>query len=264
MELSRPEISRIRPKQPPGVPNITLSKEMPSPGKPWGRETASQPELLYDLGIMKFKPITNKSVAFVYSAHFDSRKDRPQILLVGLGPMSDDVHFLDGTLCDVSLSAELADIRVPLKVHFRISTFIPWEGQCYDSYLFTCDIGLRLDSPPKQITIANNELSLSPVFNIQAGTVRKFKFAVCIEPLVHGFDDSQAIKEFVANNMALGAEHFYFYNTTGGDKVKDILRTLEKRGLATVYQWPLGNLVSDTADAQITRPPEAQHLYMFC
>lgn len=67
------------------------------------------------------------------------------------------------------------------------------------------------------------------------------QFTVCVPPLF-GTVLERRILDFVEMSRALGAEHFVFYLTpdlqaTGQTALINLLKSYERRGLATVFQW---------------------------
>lgn len=189
-----------------------------------------------------FHPVGRPDV-LVYSAHYDATIGTVKV--VGLGPMADNSSFLDDLMCIVFDRSGINE-TVPLESYYHISTFSPWEGQTLDSYLYQCKS--RFHNPALTVLSSSRDNSHSVQLPldlrlIPSGNGFQYTFAVCVEPIVKSFNDTYAIRHYIAANTMYGAEHFYFYLTDASPKVEVLLQRLE---MVTVYKWRLGDLLKQT------------------
>ncbi|XP_067936610.1 uncharacterized protein [Watersipora subatra] len=186
-----------------------------------------------------FHSLDVESTYLVYSAHYDVVQSK--IKLVGFGPMNDNHEHLDSLTCTVKNDANTAELS-NIFVYYRISTFYPWEGQTYDSYIYACNTNL---TAPTSVTIQSKiNKSLLVKFPVAIKTMTHiYRFAVCVEPLFNDYDDLDSIKHFMAANSLFGAEHFYFYALSASERV---IKLLESLSMTTVYQWRLESLAAKT------------------
>lgn len=64
-------------------------------------------------------------------------------------------------------------------------------------------------------------------------------FTVCVSPLHSKFSKAYQLVEMVEVSLALGADHFFFYNFSTDWNVDALLKHYESRGLVSIIQWPL-------------------------
>ena len=189
-----------------------------------------------------FHPVGSTSV-LAYSAHYDHMIGTLKV--IGLGPMSDNSSFLEGLRCMV-LDRSGKNETVPLETYYHLTTFSPWPGQILDSFIYQCES--RFPTPALVLLSSSEDKSNIIQLPVElrvipTGNSFQFQFAVCVEPIVKSFNDTNAIKHYIAANSMYGAEHFYFYVTDASKEVEDLLHQLP---MVTVYQWRLGDLLKQT------------------
>lgn len=189
-----------------------------------------------------FQKLDDDQAILVYSAHYDAYDQL--VKLVGFGHVNTISDSLRDYKCVVETDGSPSEMN-ELAVHFRISTFFPWPGQVYDSFIYQCG---RSSNPPRRVKIlSSKQPKMELVFHIEpqpeplsSGTGN---FGICVAPLVKGFDDIEALKSFIATNSMFGGEHFQFYISEASTAVQEFLDRLVQ---VTAYRWPLGRLSSQT------------------
>lgn len=173
----------------------------------------------------------------VYSAHYDAIQST--VKLVGFGPINDEQTILSSLSCKIEDNSGNSQ-TTRLSVYYRISTYYPWKGQIYDSYVFACNASL---ASPTSVTVTSDKTKNVTLPIVDGETILKYNFAVCVEPLVNAYNDTKSIKHFIAANSVFGAEHFYFYVSDASQEVESLLASLP---MVTIYQWRLGELTHKT------------------
>ncbi|KAF6038359.1 hypothetical protein EB796_003326 [Bugula neritina] len=113
------------------------------------QETVQKPAALKS---NKFYSFSGLPRCLIYSAHYDSYHS--VIKFVGFGPMTDNhLSTLENLQCSVDDGFNQSEL-VPLSVYYRISTFVPWQGQTYDSYIYYCTTRI---SQPTSVSLHYSE-----------------------------------------------------------------------------------------------------------
>ena len=189
-----------------------------------------------------FFPLDSRKQYLVYSAHYDAIQSI--VKFVGFGPMTD--NSLHSLTCSVAGDSGQVE-QSPMYIYYRISTFHPWTNQIYDSYIYACNSTLKAPANVAITSGANVNIHVKlPISESNADREKvtpNYQFAVCVEPLVNGYNDVDSIKHFIAVNSMLGAEHFYFYVSYASIEVE---RFLASTPMVTIYQWRLGDAFDKT------------------
>lgn len=78
-------------------------------------------------------------------------------------------------------------------------------------------------------------LWLNRLINGQSKFDKKYNVTIC----AIFKDEAISLKEWIDYHLIIGIEHFYLYNNFSKDNFDEILEPYIKRGIVTLYEWPI-------------------------
>nr|KAI8727729.1 glycosyltransferase family 92 protein F13G3.3 [Biomphalaria glabrata] len=169
----------------------------------------------------------NQNDAWVYSAFFDTYKDKNLIRVFGMQP-----HALQNSVfCHLGFKHEnytMEGKRTLLQ-----------DNHGYRLRVVSYECDLIDDRRPDLVSITwNTNDSPTNSLRVLYPSSLKRNFTVCYA-ILYNFTNYKQIIQSVEFDRILGAEHFFVYNMSISNTTDALLRHYQRRGLLTVMQWPL-------------------------